>query len=78
MGLLKPKNPPDTISDEEMDDLRRRALKAHPEMGRFDTSKEALRSGSPRTSSTSCGPRAKPWPSLSSPRSSAAAATSPR
>lgn len=41
MGLLKPKNPPNTISDEEMDDLRRRAVKAHPEKARFDTSKEA-------------------------------------
>jgi hypothetical protein len=41
MGLFKPRNPPDTISDEEMAGLRRRALKAHPEMAGFDTSKEA-------------------------------------
>jgi hypothetical protein len=41
MGLFKPKNPPNTISDEQMDDIRRRAVKANPEKARFDTSKEA-------------------------------------
>lgn len=41
MPLFKPKNPPNTISDEQMDDIRRRAIKANPEMARFDTSKEA-------------------------------------
>lgn len=41
MPKIKPPVPPNTISDEQMDDLRRRALKAHPEMGRFDTSKAA-------------------------------------
>jgi hypothetical protein len=41
MGLFKPSNPPNTISDEKMAGIRWRALKAHPEMGRFDTSKEA-------------------------------------
>ena len=41
MGLFKPKDPPNTISDEKMADLRRRAMKAHPEKARFDTSKEA-------------------------------------
>lgn len=41
MGLLKPANPPNTISDEQMDDIRRRAIKANPKMARFDTSKEA-------------------------------------
>ena len=33
--------PPDTISDEQMADIRRHALRAHPEKARFDTSKEA-------------------------------------
>ena len=41
MGLFKPKNPPDTISDEDMDKLRDRAIKANPKLARFDTSKEA-------------------------------------
>ena len=41
MGLFKPMDPPNTISDEQMDDLRRRAVKANPERARFDTSKEA-------------------------------------
>jgi hypothetical protein len=41
MGLFKPANPPDTISDEQMDDLRRRAIKANPDKARFDTSREA-------------------------------------
>lgn len=31
----------ETISDEEMDDLRRRAIRANPEKARFDTSKAA-------------------------------------
>lgn len=41
MGIFKPKDPPNTISDEQMADLRRRAVKANPQMARFDTSKEA-------------------------------------
>lgn len=31
-----------TISDEKMAGIRRRAVKAHPEKARFDTSKEAV------------------------------------
>ena len=41
MPLFKPTTPPDTISDEQMDGLRRRAVKANPKLARFDTSKEA-------------------------------------
>jgi hypothetical protein len=39
--LFKPPTPPNTISDEQMDDIRRRAIKANPKLARFDTSKEA-------------------------------------
>ena len=41
MELPGPPRPPDTISDERMDDIRRRAIKAHPEKARFGTSREA-------------------------------------
>jgi hypothetical protein len=41
MRLFKPVTPPDTISDEQMGDIRRRAIKANPKLARFDTSKEA-------------------------------------
>lgn len=41
MPLFKPPKPPDTISDEQMDGLRRRAVKANPEKARYGTSKEA-------------------------------------
>lgn len=41
MGLFRPKDPPNTISDEQMAGIRRRAIKAHPEKARFDTSKKA-------------------------------------
>ena len=41
MKLFRPPTPPDTISDEQMDGLRQRAIRANPEMARFDTSREA-------------------------------------
>jgi len=41
MRLFRPPDPPNTISDEQMAGLRRRAVKANPEKARFDTSKEA-------------------------------------
>lgn len=41
MKLFKPATPPNTISDEQMDGIRRRAVKANPKLARFDTSKEA-------------------------------------
>jgi len=41
MPLFKPPRPPDTISDEQMDGIRRRAIKANPKLAGFDTSKEA-------------------------------------
>jgi len=41
MPLFKPPRPPDTITDEQMNDLRDRAIKANPDKARFDTSKEA-------------------------------------
>lgn len=41
MKLFKPATPPNTISDEQMAGIRRRAIKANPDKARFDTSKEA-------------------------------------
>lgn len=41
MPLFRPPRPPDTISDEQMDGIRRRAISANPKLARFDTSKEA-------------------------------------
>lgn len=42
MGLFKPNDPPNTVSDQEMADLRRRAVKANPRLASI-TDPEAIR-----------------------------------